>query len=867
MPRKRPVSKTKILLPAHVTPERYELMVKPDLEGFTFEGEETIFLIVKKSSREITLHAKDLKIQSAEFRHSSLPLPLRPAQITYDAKAETATFLFSKPIAKGRGQLRLSFTGIIIDGMRGFYRSQYAVRGTKKYLATTQFEPTDARRAFPCFDEPAHKAIFDITLMVPARLTAISNTIERAVDEHESGYKIVKFEPTPKMSTYLLAFIVGEFEYIEGKTKRGVLVRVFTTPGKKEHGRFALEVAIKCLDFYERYFDINYPLPALDLVAIPDFEAAAMENWGAITYRESAILFDPGNSSAGNKQWVATVIAHELAHQWFGNLVTMHWWTDLWLNEGFAAYMENWVLEQLYPEWEIEKQVVTGRLSEALHLDSLKTTHPIEVEVGHPDEIDEIFDSISYAKGASVIRMLANYLGEKTFRDGLRHYLKKHQYGNALTTDLWRAFEYVSGKPVGHIMKIWTRREGYPVVSVREAGGDGKITSLEFTQERFFSSAISRQQARDRTVWPVPFKITAGKKSGPGFFLDKKSGRLKMHPAVMTVKINAGETSLMRARYSPRLMELLRQAITRKLLDPIDRIGAVRDAFALVAARMAPVTDALELAAACRREDDYAVWSELIGGLLEIYRLGAFQPWRKQYENFCLGALADIAKMTGWERRRGERHTRGLLRSLVISAGGTFGDKKIIVRARRLFAGARRGRPVPADIRAAVYGVAAENGGKKEFLRFLDMYRKTGLHEEQDRINRALSKFRDPAIQREILRFSLGSEMRRQDAPFLWARMLANPYARNEAWRFIKKQWPWLVKQYGTSRLLGRIAAYTEHFCTQRDYSDVKEFFASHPVPAGKRSVEQALEQIAANVDRLRRDGRAIGEWLQRVES
>src|SRR3989344_3967776 len=291
-------------------------------------------------------------------------------------------------------------------------------------MATTQFESTDARRAFPCVDEPAAKAVFDVTLMVPDHCTAISNTIPTEVQEHESGYKIMRFAPTPKMSTYLLAFIVGEFEYVEGKTKEAVLVRVFTTPGKKKQAHFALEVTIKTLSFFNEYFAIPYPLPVLDLIAIPDFSSGAMENWGAITYREAALLVDPEHSSAHTKQWVALVIAHELAHQWFGNLVTMKWWTHLWLNEGFASYIEYLAVDHLFPSWQIWDRFVVADLAQALKLDALANTHPIEVPVHHPDEISEIFDAVSYSKGASVIRMLAEYIGEKDFRDGLRHYLR-----------------------------------------------------------------------------------------------------------------------------------------------------------------------------------------------------------------------------------------------------------------------------------------------------------------------------------------------------------------------------------------------------------------------------------------------------------
>src|SRR3989344_4184370 len=402
--RSTPKKNRSVRLPDHFRPERYRIILKPDLE--------TSGVRFRKGRKEIFAE-----------------------KIRYDADAETATFVFPSRLPRGKAELELEFRGKLSDQMRGFYRSRYLVGGREKFLATTQLEATDARRAFPCFHEPAMKAVFDVTLMVRNGLTAISNTLPAAVREHEPGYQTVRFEPSPKMSTYLLPFIVGALEFVEGKTKEGILVRVFTTPGKKEQARFALEVAKRCLSFYNGYFGIPYPLPVLDLIAIPDFEAAAMENWGAVTYRESALLVDPAHSSERTRQWVAVVIAHELAHQWFGNLTTMEWWTHLWLNEGFARYLEYLTLDALYPEWKMWDRFAAGVLGSAMELDALEHTHPIEVEVHHPREITEIFDEVSYSKGAAVIKMLADHLGPRDFRDGLRHYLKKHSYANASTED------------------------------------------------------------------------------------------------------------------------------------------------------------------------------------------------------------------------------------------------------------------------------------------------------------------------------------------------------------------------------------------------------------------------------------------------
>ena len=408
---------SKVRLSKNVIPTEYDMQLKPDLDNFTFEGIETITVSILKPTRTLTLHSKEIEIATV---HTSFKKEKLFAKIIYDEKSETATFAFPKFIPNGKAKIVIVFKGILNDKLRGFYRSKYNILEKEYYIATTQFEATDARRAFPCFDEPAQKAIFHISLIIPKNKTAISNTLPIEIKEHDAGYKIVKFFPTPKMSTYLLAFIVGDFEYLESKTNSNVLVRVFTTPGKKHQAKFALDCAVKTLEFYNKYFDIDYPLPVLDMIAIPDFTAGAMENWGAIRYRESTLLVDEDHSSLGNKQWIALVIAHEIAHQWFGNLVTMEWWTHLWLNEGFASYIEYLAVDKLFPRWDIWTQFCTNDLAVGLRLDALLHTHPIEIEVHHPDEIGEIFDEVSYSKGASIIRMLADYLGEEDFRNGLR---------------------------------------------------------------------------------------------------------------------------------------------------------------------------------------------------------------------------------------------------------------------------------------------------------------------------------------------------------------------------------------------------------------------------------------------------------------
>lgn len=858
-------------LSGNVVPERYNIKLKPDLEKFTFEGEETITVRVAKLTHTVTLHSRELDIEVGEV--DSENRKFFASRISYDEKAETATLYFAAPIPRGAAKLRLVFRGILNDKLRGFYRSQYEVAGEKRHMATTQFESTDARRAFPCFDEPAQKAVFDVTLLVPRHTVAISNTLPISEIEREGDLREVTFSPTPKMSTYLLAFIIGEFEHLETRTKEGTLVRVFVTPGKKHQAEFALECAARTLEFYNKYFDIPYPLSVLDLIAIPDFSAGAMENWGAITYRETALLVDPKNSSTASKQYVALVIAHEIAHQWFGNLVTMEWWTHLWLNEGFASYIEYLAVDKLYPSWNIWTQFAYLDSSRALGLDALKHTHPIEIPVHHPDEIAEIFDEVSYSKGASVIRMLADYLGEKDFRDGLRVYLKKHSYANASTIHLWQAFAKVSGEPVEKIMKNWTGKGGYPVVSAAIKRG-----ALELTQKRFFSNPHSGKLANNRALWAIPVSVSgnSGKITKTLFEKRRMTLPLRNHSNILQnvrmiggetgwLKINLGEAGFFRTAYSPELLAKLRQPLRAGKLSELDRLGLVRDAFALAEGGVAPTIEALRLAAEYRGEESYTVWAELALHLRKVFNLLSDSPAAENYKKFARGVFEQAIKKVGWVPKAGESQNQTLLRGLILGNAGDYGHTETVAKAKKLFSDfLDRGKPVPADLRGAVYGIAAEHCGEKEFHEVLARYRKETLHEEQGRLGRALASFADKKLLAQTLGFSLSKDVRSQDTLSIVASVWGNPMGRDLAWQFVKKNWPTFLERYGSGGYaLSRLVKCGSIFHTRADYNDFKKFFRTHPAPGASRAVEQVLEKIDGNIRWLARDEKKTGLFLR----
>ena len=848
-------TKTKsVLLPNHISPISYKLRIHPDFESFTFSGNEIIKIKINKETKKITLHSKDIDIETVKYINKNREE--FASKITYNTEKETATFNFNNKIT-GNGELSIIFSGIISENLRGFYKSKYKIDGKEKYLATTQFESTDARRAFPCFDEPAHKAIFEVSFIIPNNHTAISNTLPINIKEHNEGYKIVSFSPTPKMSTYLLAFIIGEFEYIEGKTKEGVQIRVFTTKGKIHQAKFALDVAIKSLEFYNEYFDIPYPMPNLDLIAIPDFEPAGMENWGAITFRESSVLIDEKHSSLSNKQWVATTIAHELAHQWFGNLVTMHWWTDLWLNEGFASYMEKVCSNKIFPHWKVwNLYLASNRYRSALEIDSLENSHAIEVEVNHPDEINETFDMVSYEKGTAIVRMISEYIGEDKFREGLRYYLKKHSYKNTKTIDLWDAFEIVSKKPVKKIMNSWTKQAGFPLVTLTDSTKSG----LKIKQEKFFSSRVTRAKNKNNKLWQIPILYKTANTNKKILF-NKKN--IELHENIIE-KINTDETSFLKVQYDKNTLSNIKKNIEKKHINTRDRLGIIRDTFALTEGGYMKTSDVLQLSLSYKNEDEYIVWTEIAYWTNKIYNLIANEPFLDKYKKYALSLFSPLAEKTGFEKKYQEESSHTLLRILAISQAGFYGDKKIIKEAKKIFSN-KILKPIDPDMRSIIYNIVAQNGGIKEWKIFKELYKKETLNEEKERLSRALTQFTDIKILEKTIEFVNSKEIKDQDAPFLIAAIWNNKYGQNLTWNFIKKNWGNILKKYGgNGLLLSKVMFILGNHTTQKDLRDAKKFFSKNIAPGADRTLKQAYEKIASNVAWLHDDKKDIENWLNK---
>jgi len=862
----------RVSLPKNVRPERYTLTLEPNLGRFTFRGREEVEVEILEPTSAIMLNAVDLTIYRVQLEHSAFSRVFVPQSTDVDKEQETVMFHFAETLPVGRAKLTVVYHGELNDQMHGFYRSKYAVDGEERYMAVTQFEATDARRAFPCWDEPSIKATFRVTLEIPQDRAALSNMPVASTSLTKDGLKIVRFKETPVMSTYLLAFIVGEFDSIVGRTKNNTLVRVFTPVGKKEQGRFALDVAKKTLSFYDNYFGIPYPLPKLDLVAIPDFAAGAMENWGLVTYREAMILYDKEHSSLQTKQRIAIVIAHELAHQWFGNLVTMEWWTHLWLNEGFASWIEYLAADHLFPEWNIWTQFVALDFTRALDLDSLENSHPIEVNVKNPNEISEIFDAVSYSKGASLIRMLAEYVGDTVFRKGLKLYLTRHQYGNATTEDLWRALEEVSKKPIKAIMDPWTKQTGYPLVSFYKFRAlDHRENAFVAMQSRFLAR-MGQIQEKDGPEWKIPLGILSKNESRPAFvLLEGKSKNMDFSPGVWMA--NPGRSGFYRVNYPPELWQGFIPAIRAGELSPRDRLGIQNDAFALARSGRLLTTRFLELAEAYEHETDYSVWMDLAKNFAQLDALLAAEPYYQEFQSFVCKLFRPITDRLGWDSSFESRHLDALLQALVLKVSGTFGNALVAKEAFKRFFSWAYGKNVvhlPAHLRFAVYsivmGQAASERSAEMYDHLLRIFREADLHEEKVRCLSAFGYAREATLLNRTLEFALSEEVRAQDIFIVIEGVAANyQHGRELAWQFVRENWERICQRCGGNKhsLPRLISSTTSNFVTVEKAVEIEEFFARNLVPAAARTIRQSIESIHSNAEWLERDGRIIEKWLR----
>ena len=857
-------------LPDTVRPEKYSIELRPNLKAFSFEGSESIRIQVARPTKTIVLNAEGLEVREATVSSSkggSLPA----TSIDFDSKREVLRLDFAESVPSGPATLRLSFSGTLNDELAGFYRSRYTMSdGKQGYMAATQFESTNARRAFPCWDEPAAKATFEVSLVVPDGMTAISNTPPLDEKDLGDGTRLVRFAETPRMSTYLLAFAIGPLDTIEGKARRGTKLAVWALPDRIGHSRWALDEAIRILDYLNDYYGIPYPLEKLDHIALQDFAAGAMENWGAITYRERILLFDPATSSAQTRQTIVEVIAHETAHMWFGDLVTMAWWDDLWLNESFASWMGAKTTGALHPEWKMWTQFLEEDIVRGLALDGLKSSHPIEVPVRDPAEIREIFDDISYSKGASILRMLEQFLGEATFRRGIRDYLKAHAYGNARTEDLWRALTAASHQPVRALMGSWTRQTGFPLldVQVKRTGGSARVG---LTQSRFLYSDILGP-SKDRTRWKVPVRIArAGQKKPVSFLMEKKTesrplGRSRRSADKDWIKVNAGQSGFYRVNYPPEEWDRLRRAVEAGELGTEDRSGLQNDAHALMRAGYLPATTLLDLTAAYRGEDDATGWRLIAESLHDVETLISDTRYLEKFDAYGRELFRRAGEQSGWDPKPREGHLDALKRSTVLGRLGHHSYRPVLAEAGRRFARyLKEPSTLHPDLRGVVYNLVGQQADQATYETLWELQRKAALQEEQVRLLMALSHPRDERLLQETLRRSLTDAVRSQDAVLVITTVAASrpSVGRDLAWSFVKDNWDELYRRYAESGfLIRRLVQIAQEFTTPEAVKDVERFFRGREAPEVRRTVQQSIEKIRVNAAWLKNNGKDLARWF-----
>lgn len=826
-----------------VSPVHYDLAFEPDLKRFTFEGSERVEIDCARPVRTIVMDCAELDVRSCRVTAGGSEVACTHRT---DGRKEELRIRLARAV-RGRAEVSLEFSGTLNDRLLGFYRSRYRHRGRTRYMATTQFEAADARRAFPCWDEPAAKATFAITITADAGLGAISNMPARS-KRRVRGRTVHTFERTPPMPTYLVYLGVGEFEYLSGRAGR-TRIRVVTTPGNRPKGRFALDMARRLLPAYESYFGTRYPLPKLDLIAVPDFAAGAMENWGAITFREAILLYDPRTSSTRTKQFIAEVISHEIAHQWFGNLVTMEWWNDLWLNESFATLMATKFVDMLHPEWDMQSQFVEDAMNAAMDLDALRGTHPVDVPVRSPSEIREIFDAISYDKGGCVLRMLEDHVGEAAFRRGLRRYLAEFKYANARGEDLWRAVGRASKKPVSSMVKKWLTQPGFPLV---EASRDGAV--LRLAQGRYLLGG-----GRARGTWPIPLLAGHGRGAVRRSF-SAPTARIRVPAGPGGPVINPGRKGFYRVRYDQSMMLDLKMMVDQKGMPAIDRWAVQNDLFSLCISCKEPVRNYLDFADAYLDEDDYMVLRNVAHNLNSLYlrtrglRIGEVRGHAAAHMHAILGRL-------GWEPRASDSHTDALLRPLAVSALGVMGDGGVASGARgRYLRFLRSPRSLHPDMVEAVCSVASWNGGPSTHSQLRRLYRGAGSSEEEARFLGAMCAAGDARLLAKSLDFALSGAVRSQNMQLPIMRAAANPVGRRVLWPWLRRNWDALDAKVGHGNpLFNRIVASISSAADDSMAGEIRRFFARNPVPGTERTQAQMLERIRINSRFVRAAKREFG--------
>ena len=823
-------------LPTHVVPSRYQLELEPDLAAATFFGSVVIDVEILEATDEIVCNAAELEIRSAQIRLSdgtALTLDCR-----LDDDTERLHLALPTDIAAGPAHIELTFSGILNDRLRGFYRSTYQDEdGTAHTIAATQFESTDARRAFPCWDEPAYKATFATTLVVDQAHLAVSNTGVVRESFPDPDRRRVAFAETMPMSTYLVAFVVGPLETTDPVEVDGVEIRVVHRAGRGHLTSYALDVASHGLRWFADYYAIPYPSDKIDLVAIPDFASGAMENLGCITFREVLLLIDPTTATQPELQIAAAVINHEIAHMWFGDLVTMKWWEGIWLNEAFATFMETACTDAFRPDWQVWTTFSRGR-SAAYATDALESTRPIEYPVRTPSEAEGMFDVLTYEKGASLVRMLEQYLGVDRFRDGVRHYLSTHAYANTDTSDLWDSLETTSAEPVRRIMDGWIYQGGYPLVELTDTAHGVAVSQRHF--------ALDPSRSNDQR-WAVPLSIRAHRSGHEGghegtlarrFLLDGPVATLTSHTVEDILTVNADSSGFFRVRPTRRAIA----AAVSGDLTPSERHAVVDDAWALTVAGELSAQSFLETALRFVDEGDLTVWQALAGSLGHLARLIDDESPSAALFNERVRTLANLAlERIGLQPDDSDTdRVRELRATLVVLLGTVADDPEIITASPQLR------HHDDATLATAALTVVAHHGTRSDFDEIRAASRQAPDPQTEQRNLRALADFRNTALADDLLAAIVSGEIRTQDGPYLIRRALINQEIGGHVWAFVASHWDRLTDSF-PSNSVARMLEGIVMLDRDEQVSAVADFLAAHPVPQGAKQVAQHLERQRIN--------------------
>jgi puromycin-sensitive aminopeptidase len=863
---------TDFRLSRDVAPKRYEITIAPDLETATFVGHERIEIEVTTATDSIVCNANELQISNATLGPPEDWNERVGLDLSFDEALERVTFTPPSQVLPGRYVLECDFAGVLNDKLHGFYRSTFRDEdGDEHVIATTQFESTDARRAFPCWDEPDRKAVFAVTLEVDADLFAISNGAERRVTELAGGRRRLEFTDTIPMSTYLVAFVVGPLVATEALDVDGIPLRVVHTAGKERLTTFALEAGEHALRFYTSYFAQPYPGDKLDLVAIPDFAFGAMENLGCVTFREAALLTDPANSARVELERVASVVEHELAHMWFGDLVTMGWWNGIWLNEAFATYMALCCLDDFKPEYQCWVGFSRDR-EMALALDGLHTTRPIEFPVRTPDEVDSMFDALTYEKGGSLLRMLEQYLGMERFREGVRRYLAAHRYANTETTDLWDAIEDAAeGLPIRALMDSWILQGGHPLVTASGDGSGVLLTQAPFSYLPNADRPAGSGPSAIGSNWLVPVAMQrrpgAARSNGQPFHYDLlRSQPISVPAGEGTLVVNAGGNGVYRLRYEGALLEEVLAGFDR--LEPLERFRLVADTWACALAGSAPLEQFLTLVRRLEGEKDPTVWM-MVQSALGLLDFAVSEEDRGELEVFTRSLLGPELERVGWDPREDDDGEAARRRAVFIGALGTVGaDPSVRAESRARFLAADEGSPLDADTASAILRVVASTAGRPDYEVILARFRSPSDPIEEQRYLESLSWIRDLGLVAETCELCL-TEIRSQDAPYLLRSLLTNRVAGPQVWEFVSGHWDTLLERYPANSITRMLEI--SRLCqldpegTPKLSHDVNAFCAAHPLGGQQRAVDQSLERLAVNVRFVLAHRRILGALLAKA--